>query len=136
MSFTRERLLLGVVDTIFITIKFHHNREYESNENNSVTYTMSSTPRRAGKWALQSCGDRFVSGFLITGHAKFSLRNHACFDFRFALCSLWFGSSQSKWFFDVPLGKLARSVLVCRPFYTLARWVNVLVPYYTLADGS
>ena len=65
---------------------------------------------RAGKWSLQSCGDRFVSGFLITGHAKFSLRNHACFDFRFALCSLWFGSSQSKWFFDVPhwqVGKIS-----------------------------
>ena len=39
-----DGLLLGVEDTVYVTIEFNYNRERENNENNSVTYSVSSTP--------------------------------------------------------------------------------------------
>ena len=40
-------LLLALEDTVYVTIEFHHNRKEENDENNSVTYTVSSTPSKS-----------------------------------------------------------------------------------------
>ena len=40
-------LLLAVEDTVYVTIEFHHNGKEENDENNCVTYTVSSTPSKS-----------------------------------------------------------------------------------------